>query len=70
VIVPFWFLAIAMTLLMLLVLRSESHARRRRWRARHGCCVQCGYDLRASSKRCPECGAGIPSKTPTLSFQK
>lgn len=61
VIVPFWFLAIAVTILLLLVLRSESRARRRRWRARHGCCVQCGYDLRASSERCPECGVVIPA---------
>ena len=60
-IVPFWFVAIAMTMLLLVVLRSESRARRRRWRARHGCCVQCGYDLRASSERCPECGVAIPA---------
>jgi hypothetical protein len=70
VIVPFWFVAIAMTLLLLLVLRSESLARRRRWRASHGCCVQCGYDLRASSERCPECGVVIPSELRALSFQK
>ena len=33
--------------------------RRRRWD--HDACPECGYDLRASPGRCPECGA-IPER--------
>lgn len=40
---------------------------RRKSRVRAGRCVRCGYDLRASTGVCPECGAPIPKNAATPS---
>lgn len=58
--VPYWLLLAATGALP--IARLLLHPRRRRAaRAAAGLCVICGYDLRASPDRCPECGA-VPER--------
>jgi hypothetical protein len=52
--VPHW--AAAVTLAALPTCRLAPLIRRCRGRCRTGHCPTCGYDLRASPERCPECG--------------
>jgi hypothetical protein len=53
---PSWFLIVITAAPGALRLRSII---RRRTRLSRGLCAKCGYDLRASVERCPECGASI-----------
>ena len=43
-------------ILAILPLLAARLIHRRRKRKKLGLCVKCGYDLRASKERCPECG--------------
>jgi hypothetical protein len=60
-VVPFWFLTAVWLVPSLLWVARRNKIRRRR---RNNLCVTCGYDLRASSGRCPECGAGLAKSEP------
>ena len=58
---PLWI--VAAVFLALPAGRTVSTLRQLRRRAR-GLCPCCGYDLRASEGRCPECGTPIPAEVP------
>ena len=60
---PFWSIALATALLPLACTTLHIGQRmRERRRERAGLCTACGYDLRASPERCPECGQGNPRR--------
>ena len=57
VVFPYWVAVLAFAALPTFCLVRGRAARRRRSR---GLCAGCGYDLRATPGRCPECGATAP----------
>jgi hypothetical protein len=54
--IPFWWIALASAVYPAIALRRRYVLERR---AITGHCLACGYDLRASTDRCPECGTAI-----------
>jgi len=68
--IPF-FLPLALSVVLAIAFLLAARPRTR-GRAKAGLCRACGYDLRASKERCPECGTPIPStagpaENPTIS---
>jgi len=61
VIFPGWFLAILLAVLPAIWLRRRLIQRKRN---QIGLCKTCGYDLRATPNRCPECGTLVPAPAP------
>jgi hypothetical protein len=55
-VVPFWAVVVPIALLTGLALRARWSAGQR---SRAGLCPACGYDLRATPDRCPECGTAF-----------
>ena len=60
--VPHWFLAALFAILPALHFAATLRLRKSR---REGLCPTCGYDLRATPDRCPECGMIPPVKANT-----
>ncbi|HEY2584707.1 MAG TPA: hypothetical protein VGI81_02955 [Tepidisphaeraceae bacterium] len=57
--------ALGAVAVLFLVARRFIRSRRRVAWFQSGRCHACGYDLRASGDRCPECGISVPAALPT-----
>ena len=58
---PYWSALLILTIPTTALLWLTLTTRRRDRRVRDGCCPTCGYDLRATPHRCPECGTASTS---------
>ena len=61
-IVKWWLLGVPALLWAAIIVLNRI---RRSLRYGEGHCQRCGYDLRASPDRCPECGAVVPGDVPS-----
>ena len=68
-----WMLSVPCYVVVLVLAVPLAVMRLRRRQLRDDCCLSCGYDMRATPERCPECGITSPSMsnavadTPTFS---
>ncbi len=65
VLVPAWAVGSVVGYAVYIVIRDERRRFLRRYRCRNGLCAYCGYDLRATPERCPECGRKAGSRDGT-----
>jgi hypothetical protein len=63
--VPDWLILLVVSLPTQRFLIRKYRAARARRRMPDGKRIQCGYDLRATPERCPECGTTPPANRPT-----
>jgi hypothetical protein len=64
--VPHWAVALCLAVAPAYWIVVVPKRRRQQKRSLAGFCLNCGYDLRATPNRCPECGT-IPSETKVIS---
>jgi hypothetical protein len=70
ILLPYWFVSLVSSLLFLRGFVAWRRLRRQaRWDAT-GRCRDCGYDLRANTRRCPECGRAIPITSQTVDHSR
>jgi hypothetical protein len=67
---PDWAIALVGAVVPALFARNFYRRRRRRHWLREGRCHRCGYDLRATPDRCPECGAAVVRTGPADAARK
>ena len=60
---PIWFIALITAVLPAFWLTQFQRRRTLRRRAGENRCMSCGYDLRGTPDRCPECGRAVAAQT-------